>query len=114
MTGAPLQDHLRCRHHVGIDLTASPSNCADLTSWAERDERYTGAARLDQNHAFATAEGQAPEARNTGLGHSGGDDAVCLGGHGAVRVDVLAGVVIERIDLGPRHEGRKVDDFRAL
>jgi hypothetical protein len=54
---------------------------------------------------------QAAKASHTGFGHRGADHSIRFGGDRPVGVNVIAGVEVDRIDLGARHEGLQVDDL---
>ena len=96
-------------------LASTVSNAGALTSSDARkvDQHHARAARLDHNRPLASAQSNAANTDFPGIGHCRPDHAERFNGDRAVRIDVERGAE-NGVDLGSRHEGFQIDDFRAL
>ena len=113
-TGAPLDDRLGDRHHVGIGFAlqlAAKFGRADLVAGAQGRHDKAAVARLDENRPLAARNRDPAEPDLVLVRHRLADDAKRLGRQFAVGIDVVGRVEVERIDGVAVDELVEVDDL---
>src|SRR4051812_20523033 len=102
-------DAIATASFIELAAIAGEVDCPNLLGSAECYQRQSGAPRLDEYHALAPAQRQSPKPGHAGLGYRRTDDAIRFHSDHPVRVHVITGVEVDRVDISPRHEAGQID-----
>src|SRR5262245_5760684 len=99
---------------ASIAVSAVAKEGSNLLCRPQYDQHQTRVAGFDHDQPLASAKSDPANANPIGFSHGRPDHPKGLIRNPAVRIDVIRGAEINRIDLGARDEGFKVDDLRAF